>query len=303
MARTGLYYDDRMLLHDPGAGHPERAERLDAVRRAFVNAGIEFPNMPIVPATREDLLRVHTSAHIDAIEEACAGEYAYPDPDTRMGPGSWEAALLAAGAVISACKAVLDEKTENAFCAVRPPGHHAEEERAMGFCLFNNIAVAGKWLIQTAGLERIAIVDWDVHHGNGTQQAFYNDGAAHFASIHQHPLYPGTGWPSERGAFKNILNIQMAPGSDGDEWYEALDEYVMPELEKFEPQFVLVSAGFDTHRLDPLGSQRLVADDYARMTHRIRKLAGGRFVSVLEGGYTPQALAESCLAHYHALQE
>jgi acetoin utilization deacetylase AcuC-like enzyme len=303
MARTGLYYDDRMLLHDPGPGHPERAERLDAIRRGFLDAGVTFPNMPIVPATRRDLLRVHTPGHIDAVEEACWGDEPYPDPDTQMGADSWEAALLAAGASISACRAVLEGRIDNAFCAVRPPGHHAEEDQAMGFCLFNNIAVAGKWLLQEGGISRIAIVDWDVHHGNGTQQAFYNDQGAYFASMHQHPMFPGTGWPSERGAFNNILNIQMHPGAGGREWYEALGHYIIPELEKFKPEFVLVSAGFDAHRSDPLGSQRLNTDDFARMTRQVRRLAGGRLVSVLEGGYNTDALAQCALAHYAALQE
>ncbi|MCX5769610.1 MAG: histone deacetylase, partial [Candidatus Hydrogenedentes bacterium] len=156
MARTGLYYDDRMLLHDPGPGHPERSERLDAIRWAFAEAQIPFPNMPITPATRQDLLRVHTPGHVATIEEVCENDEAYPDPDTQMGPGSWDAALLAAGAVISASRAVLEGKIDNAYCAVRPPGHHAEEDRAMGFCIFNNVAIAGKWLLQEGGLSRIA---------------------------------------------------------------------------------------------------------------------------------------------------
>jgi len=303
MARTGLYYDDRMLLHNPGYGHPERAERLDAVRRAFEKAGVPFPNMPITPASREDLLRVHLPEHVDLIERTCLEDEYYPDPDTQMNRASWEAALLAAGSVISACKAVLDGQIDNAYCAVRPPGHHAEEDRAMGFCLFNNIAVGCKWLREVVGVERVAILDWDVHHGNGTQQAFYNDSGVFFASIHQHPLFPGTGWPSERGGHNNVMNLQVHPGAGSEVWREAFTDYIVPAAERFDPEFVLASIGFDGHRLDPIGSQQLDCEDYAWMTRQAKKLAGGRLVTVLEGGYDLGVLAECSLAHYGALQE
>ena len=173
----------------------------------------------------------------------------------------------------------------------------------MGFCLFNNIAVGGKWLLEVAEVERIAIIDWDVHHGNGTQQAFYNDSRAYFASIHQHPLFPGTGWPSERGGHANIMNIQMHPGSGSREWREALKDHVVPAVKRFGPAFLLVSMGFDMHRLDPIGSQRLENEDFDWMTRQIKPIADGRVVSVLEGGYNLQALAESSLAHYKALSE
>ena len=302
MARTGLVYSEEMLLHDTGPSHPERPARLKAIMEAFEAAGLHPPRIPITPATEEDLLRVHTEDHVDEIKATCALNGIYPDPDTPMARASWRAALLAAGGVMSACRAVLDGSVDNAFCAVRPPGHHAEADRAMGFCLFNNIAIAARWLLDVAGVKRVAIFDWDVHHGNGTQQAFYNDSNLLFVSLHQHPHYPGTGWPFERGTHNNILNIQMPRGSGVEDWLEAIDRAALPELERFKPDFLLISAGFDTHRLDPLGGQLLESDTYGIMTNRVKGLANGRVVSTLEGGYDLTALGESCVAHFRALQ-
>jgi len=302
MARTGLVYSDEMLLHDTGPYHPERPARLTAIMTAFKAAGIDPPRIPITPASIDDLLRVHTEEHVAEIKRTCATNGHYPDPDTPMGRASWRAALLAAGGAISACKAVLDGTVDNAFCAVRPPGHHAEADRAMGFCLFNNIAIGARWLQRVVGTKRIAIFDWDVHHGNGTQHAFYDDPSVFFASIHQHPHYPGTGWPFERGAGNTKLNIQMPRGSGPKEWLDAVDHQVLPELKRFNPEFLLISAGFDTHRLDPLGGQLLEADTYAAMTNRVKGLAGGKVVSTLEGGYQLDALGESCVAHFRALE-
>lgn len=302
MARTGLVFDEDMVLHDTGPHHPERPARLEAIIGAFADSGISLPRIPITLANEEDILRVHTPEHLEEIRETCAQSLDYRDPDTPMGPASWRAALLAAGGVISACKAVLDGTVDNAFCAVRPPGHHAESDHAMGFCLFNNIAIAARWLQANTGMKRIAILDWDVHHGNGTQHAFFDDPTVLFVSLHQHPHYPGTGWPFERGADNTTLNIQMPRGNGPQEWFEALDTRALPEIERFEPEFLLVSAGFDTHHLDPLGGQNLDESTFADMTRRIVHLAGGRVVSVLEGGYHLEALGSSVVAHVKALQ-
>ncbi len=302
MARTGLVFRTECELHDTGPGHPERPARLEAIRNAFLASGLALRDIPVEPAQREDLLRVHTEDHVAAIKKTCASGDNYPDADTVMGKGSWDAALLAAGGGISACRAVLQDEVDNVFVAVRPPGHHAEADRAMGFCLFNNIAIAAKWLQAEAGVGRIAIVDWDVHHGNGTQHTFYSDDSVYYASMHQHPLYPGTGFPSERGKNETNLNVQMAWGCGPEEWLAALESQIIPELERFAPDFLLISCGFDAHKLDPLASQRLESTTYADMTRMLKPIAGGRIVSLLEGGYNLDALAESAVAHVQALQ-
>jgi acetoin utilization deacetylase AcuC-like enzyme len=210
--------------------------------------------------------------------------------------------LLAAGAGIAACEAVLDKKVDNAFCAVRPPGHHAERDRALGFCLFNNVAVAARWAQRERDVERIAIVDWDVHHGNGTQQAFYDDPTVYYASIHQHPLFPGTGRPDERGAKNTNLNVQMRPGAGDEAWLAALDEKILPELRRFDPQLLVMSAGFDAHRMDPLANQDLHTETFGEITRRLLSLDASAVVSVLEGGYNLEALGASVVAHVNALQ-
>ncbi len=302
MARTGFAYREEMLLHDPGPDHPERAARLAAIAGAVEGAALGLAVVEVQPASLEDLWRVHSAPYVDAICHYCMTDDAYPSLDTAMGKGSWEAALLAAGAGISACRAVLDGAIDNAFCAVRPPGHHAEHDRAMGFCLFNNVAVAARWLRDAAGVGRVGIIDWDVHHGNGTQHAFFSDETVCVASIHQHPHYPGTGFPQDHGVGGATLNVQMPPGGGPDEWLGALDD-VVEAMERFGPDFLLLSCGFDAHREDPLGAQRLEAETFAEMTRRVRSLAGGRIVSMLEGGYALEALAASAVAHLRALQE
>ena len=303
MARTGLVYDDAMLLHDPGSGHPECPARLAAIKTAFEKADIDPTEISITLATTEDLARVHSEEHIETIRRTCATNARYTDPDTHMVQASWKAAMLAAGGAISACKAVHEGVVDNAFCAVRPPGHHAEHDRAMGFCLFNNIAIAARWLQKIAGVKRVAIFDWDVHHGNGTQHTFLNDPTVYYASIHQHPFYPGTGWPWERGAEDTNLNIQMARGTGPDQWIEAITKQILPEFERFKPDFLLISAGFDAHHLDPIGGQRLETETFAQMTNLVKGIANGRVVSLLEGGYHLEALGDCAVAHFRALQE
>jgi acetoin utilization deacetylase AcuC-like enzyme len=303
MAKTGFLFREEGFLHDTGYGHPECPARLEAIRNAFDEANINPPEIEVKPAAREDLLRVHSEEHIATIERTCAANAEYPDVDTVMVKESWNAALLAAGAAISACEAVLDGNFDNAFSALRPPGHHAEHDRAMGFCLFNNAAVAARWLRDVRGIKRVAILDWDVHHGNGTQHTFYDDDTVYYASMHQHPLYPGTGYPHERGKNNTNLNVQMQWGYGPNEWLAALDNVIIPEFERFKPDFLLISCGFDAHRLDPLAAQRLETDTYAQMTRRVKNLADGKIVSLLEGGYHLRALGQSAVAHFNALRE
>ncbi|GMV91783.1 MAG: acetoin utilization protein [Candidatus Hydrogenedentota bacterium] len=303
MPKTMLAYREEGLLHDTGPGHPECPARLNAIMEAFAQSKLDPPRVPVAPATVDDLLRVHTQEYIDTIRETCAKNLPYPDQDTTMMEASWDASLLAAGGAIACCKAVLDGNCDNAFSAMRPPGHHAESDRAMGFCLFNNVAVAARWMQEVRGVGRVAILDWDVHHGNGTQHTFYNDVSVYYASIHQHPLYPGTGYPNERGKNNTNLNVQMEWGNGPKEWLDALANKILPEFESFEPEFLLISCGFDAHQMDPLASQRLETETYAEMTRMVKGIAGGKVVSLLEGGYNLDALGESTVAHFLALRE
>lgn len=303
MARVGFLYREESLAHDTGYGHPECANRMRAIMQTFDMAGIERDMAPVEAATREDLARVHTAAHIDTIETVCKNGRFYPDPDTVMMPASWPASLLAAGGAIAGCKAVMAGAYDRAFWVMRPPGHHAERDRAMGFCLFNNVAVAAAWLRAEAGVKRVAILDWDVHHGNGTQDAFYDDDSVYYISIHQHPHYPGTGYPEERGKNNTNLNIQMPPGIEPEAWLKAMDDQVLPELNRFDPEFLLISSGFDAHKNDPLGHQLLEEAHFQEMTRKVLPVANGRIVSLLEGGYNLQALGLSALAHYLVLTE
>jgi len=301
-----LYTHSACLQHDPGQGHAERPARLRAVLQALDHdryAALDRIEAP--RATREQLLRVHSAAHVEEILlGAPPDDMLALDQDTVMGPGSTDAALRAAGAVVAAVDAVLGSAARRAFCAVRPPGHHATRDRAMGFCLFNNIAVAAAHALVAHGLKRIAIADFDVHHGNGTQAIFESEPRVLFASSHQSPLYPDSGREDERGV-GNIVNGTLSPGAGSHEFRELWDSVLLPRLHAFKPQLVLVSAGFDAHRNDPLADIRLGQEDYAWITERLAALAeahaGGRLVSTLEGGYDLAALAASVSAHVSAL--
>jgi acetoin utilization deacetylase AcuC-like enzyme len=295
-----------MLDHRPGDGHVESPERL----RAVIDALNDDPNLELEPTDApmvdvEDLLRVHPKAFIDAVFQSAprTGRLAL-DPDTVLSTGSLAAARRAAGASVAAVRAVAAGQAERAFCAVRPPGHHAEPGTAMGFCVFSNVAVAAR-AAQAAGLRRVAIVDFDVHHGNGTQAVFENDPTVFFASIHQSPLYPGTGDPSETG-LGNIANATVAPHAPREVW-RARFEGLMDKVDAFAPELLIVSAGFDAHARDPLSAQSLTEDDFAWATRAIVSVANarakGRVVSSLEGGYDLQALGRSAAAHVRALQE
>jgi acetoin utilization deacetylase AcuC-like enzyme len=313
LMRTGLITHPACLGHVPPPGHPESADRLRAALRGLeAGAFQDLVRLEAPRADPSDIVRAHTPRHLALITERLAAEaledgYAHIDADTVMSPGSAEAALYAAGAVCLAVDAVHSGRLRNAFCAVRPPGHHAELARAMGFCLFNNIAIGALHAREVRGHRRVAVIDFDVHHGNGTQDIFFNDAEAFYASSHQSPFYPGTGYPSERGVANNILNVPLPAGSDGLEFRAACETKILPALERFAPDFIFISAGFDAHRADPLAELRLEEGDFAWVTSAICEIAhrccAGRVVSVLEGGYDLEALARSSAAHVRALME
>nr|WP_175483813.1 histone deacetylase family protein [Frateuria terrea] len=301
-----LYTHPACLQHDPGPGHPESPARLRAVLAALDRdrfAALDRIEAPL--ASTEALERVHDPAYVARILASAPAEGVLRlDEDTVMSPASAEAALRAAGAVVAAVDAALDERASRAFCAVRPPGHHATADQAMGFCLFNNVAVGAAHALAEHGLERVAIADFDVHHGNGTQDIFAREPRVLFVSSHQSPLYPGSGGADETGV-GNLLNAPLPPGTGSLAFRQTWDEQLLPRLDAFRPQLLLISAGFDAHRADPLAQLELGADDYAWLTSRLLEIArahaGGRVVSTLEGGYDLDALATSAVAHVMAL--
>ena len=311
--KTVLSTHRACLAHETPRGHPERVERLQAVLKGLESEEFQYLTRIEAPrASREALIAAHDPELVDAIlgrftELAHASGHFYLDPDTAMSAGSAEAALRAAGAVIDAVNRVMRGECNNAFCAVRPPGHHAERDRAMGFCLFNNVAIGALHARKVHGLKRVAVVDFDVHHGNGTQSIFFDEIELFYASTHQSPLYPGTGMASEKGVADNILNVPLPPHAGSKEFRAAFSDTVLPALESFAPQFVFISAGFDAHRGDPLGEMELTEDDFGWATSEICAVAGrccqGRVVSALEGGYDLDALARSAAAHVRALME
>ena len=295
-----IYSHPACLLHDPGPGHPEAIARLQSVTDALRTTlpGLDWRSAPL--ATRAQLARVHTPELIATVLDTPAAQPIRLDEDTVLSAGSAQAALHASGAAVAAVDAVLAGEVSRAFCAVRPPGHHATAGTVMGFCLFNHIAVAAAHALAAHGLERVAIVDFDVHHGNGSQAIFEHEPRVLYASSHQWPLYPGTGSETEHGA-GNVFNAPLAPGSDGAAFRAAWSSRLLPAIEAFAPQLLLVSAGFDAHRLDPLADLRLEAQDYLWLSTELARLAerhaGGRVVSLLEGGYSLTALRECSVAH------
>ena len=303
---TILYSHDACLDHDPGAGHPERPDRLRAIAAALQGdefAALDRRDAPLGDPERIEL--AHPAHHVDRVLGTIpqAG-LVHIDGDTAVSSGSREAALRAVGAVCAAVDAVAGGDARNAFCAVRPPGHHAEAERAMGFCLFNNVAIGAFHARRAHGLNRVAVVDFDVHHGNGTQAMFQTDPDMFYGSTHQWPLYPGTGAENECGV-GNIVNAPLGPMAGSAEFRAAMQTRILPALDAFAPDMVMISAGFDAHRDDPLASLNLTEDDFGWATSRLAELAqingGGRLVSTLEGGYNLQALGASSAAHVRAL--
>ena len=304
---TALFTHFACLDHVTPPGHPESPERLRAVLKALEApefAGLARGEAP--RAAAETLALVHPGDYVRRVLSSVPERgLKAVDGDTTLSPGSGEAVLRAAGGAIAAVDAVMTGEARNAFAAVRPPGHHAEPGTAMGFCVFNNVAVAARHARAAHGLRRIAEVDFDVHHGNGTQAAFEMDADMFFASTHQWPLYPGTGLPQERGIAGNVVNVPLPPRTGSDEFREAFDTLVLPALEAFAPELVMISAGFDAHAADPLADLRLYESDYAWATWRLGEIADacakGRMVSTLEGGYDLDALAASAAAHVKAL--
>ena len=302
---TGFYTHPECLLHDMGPWHPECPGRLQAIEDQLIasriDALIEREEAPL--ADEAELARVHTQAHIDHVRQCQPLEgRTEVDPDTSMCPHSYRAALRAAGAAIAATDAVIEGRYDNAFCSVRPPGHHAEPARAMGFCFFNNIAIAARHALEVHGLQRVAVIDFDVHHGNGTEAAFSGDPRVLMCSFFQHPFYPFTGADSHAS---NMVNVPLPARTKGMAMREAVDMLWLPRLDAFKPEMIFVSAGFDAHREDDLGNMGLVEDDYTWLTEQIRavaeKHAKGRIVSSLEGGYNLSALGRSVVAHVRAL--
>lgn len=296
------------LGHDTGPGHPERIERLRAVSAALAAPAFARLLRAEAPAASEAQLRLaHPQSHIDRIlgTQPAPGQIARLDPDTVMSAGSATAALHAAGGAIAAVDAVETGQAARAFVATRPPGHHAEPDRAMGFCLFSNAAIAALHARAAHGRQRVAVVDFDVHHGNGTQAIAWNDAAFFFGSSHQFPLYPGTGAAQERGAHGQIVNAPLAAGSGRAAFEAAWSGRILPALDAFRPEAIIISAGFDAHRDDPLAGLTLAAEDFAWVTDAILAIAdrhtGGRVVSLLEGGYDLDALASSAAAHVRQL--
>ena len=311
MGRTGFVYHPAYLDHDMGAGHPESPNRLRAIRQQLEHSGTATRLTRIEPRKAEDewITQVHTPGYVAALNQhAPTSGRVSLDPDTSMSPGSLNAAYLAAGGALAGVDAIMAKQVDHVFCAVRPPGHHAEASRAMGFCLFNHVAIAARYIQKRYGLTRVLIVDWDVHHGNGTQHSFEGDPSILFFSTHQYPHYPGTGRASERGKGAGegfTINVPMEAGEGDDEYRTVFRKVLVPAADDFQPEFVVISAGFDAHRDDPLANMGLTEAGYKDLTGIVagiaKRHAQGRILSSLEGGYNLGALGASVDAHIRAL--
>jgi len=309
---TLLITHPAFLAHDTGSGHPERADRMRAIDKVLAHElfrDLVRLEAPLREDVEQQILLAHPRDHLEHIRAAAAGRSggpAYIDGDTVVSAGTWEAALRAVGAGLLAVDKVMSGEAKNAFAQVRPPGHHAESDRAMGFCFFSNAAIAGMYAREKYGAERIAVIDFDVHHGNGTQDIFWSDRNLYYASTHQMPLYPGTGALGETGV-GNVWNAPLRAGDGGEAFRQAVESRILPSLRNFGPDLVLISAGFDAHEADPLANLRLVESDFLWVTEALAAVADrhcrGRVVSLLEGGYNLTALARSVAVHVRALME
>jgi acetoin utilization deacetylase AcuC-like enzyme len=309
---TAILCDPVYKEHSTGRNHPEQPARMDAVAQALERTGAigDGPRIPVRPATDDDVALCHTRPYIEIVKrEVAGGAKILSTGDTQIGPQSLAVALMATGGVLNAVDAVVEGRAGNAFCAVRPPGHHATADRGMGFCIFNNVAIAARYAQARHGIGNVVIVDWDVHHGNGTQDIFYRDGSVFYFSTHQSPWYPGTGAADETGEGKGVgltLNCPFPAGSGAKEIVGAFQSKLVPAMRDFRPELVLLSAGFDSRLGDPLGDFTLSDEDFAGLTGIVLEIAdqyaGGKLVSVLEGGYSLTGLAAGVAAHVEALR-
>jgi len=308
MARVGLIYDPVYLKHETGS-HPENSSRVEHAYEHLKTRDF-FPNLTIIsprPATVEEITLVHTRGYYDML--LALGEIRVSlDPDTIFGPGTFEAATNAVGGVLKAIEHVSEGKIERAFCLVRPPGHHARIGTAMGFCIFNNVAIGAEFARKRIGMQRIAIIDFDVHHGNGTQEIFYEERDVLYCSVHEYPFYPGTGSRDEMGSgkgFGKTVNVPLPGGSTEEDYLDAFHKQILPAVEEHQPELILLSAGFDAHKSDPIGGMALETQSFGKITDLIldsaERVCKGRVVSVLEGGYNITALANSVEAHIRSL--
>jgi acetoin utilization deacetylase AcuC-like enzyme len=303
--QIGFCYGEDFLEHRTPDGHPERSDRLRAIVQHLKDCGFweSLVRLPPVLPNAKTILAVHTQEHMDLVQNVShSGGGLLDEGDTHASARSYDVALLAAGAVVASIDTVMGGTVDAAFCAVRPPGHHAERDHPMGFCLFNNVAVGARYAQQHYGLERVAIVDWDVHHGNGTQHIFEEDPTVFYISLHQYPFYPGTGARNERGKARGegfTLNFPMPAGTGEKDYLAAFTTEIVPALARYKPHLLIISAGFDAHCDDPLGGMRLTEDSFAKMTTLVKNIAP--VISVLEGGYNLHALARSVEGHLKAL--
>ncbi len=305
---TLIYSHEACLNHQPGAGHPESPQRLVAVLAALRQPEFSHAQWREAPmGTYEQVLRVHTAGYVDSVESLAPsqGLQALDGGDTVMSPGTLEAVMRCVGAACAGVDEVVAGQASNVFCATRPCGHHAEADHAMGFCVFNQAAIAALHARAVHGIARVAVMDFDVHHGNGTQNSFYRDPGLFYGSCHQAPFYPGTGARQEQGVARNIVNIPLQRGCDSAEFRQRMSDEMLPALRRFQPELLIISAGFDAHHLDPLGGLSFTDDDYAWITAELLAVAAesaqGRVVSVLEGGYSLEGLASGTAAHVQAL--
>jgi acetoin utilization deacetylase AcuC-like enzyme len=303
-----IYSHPACLEHKPGPGHPESPERLKTVLNVLHGpefSALQWRDAPM--GTIEQAMLIHERSFVEGVAEMAPkhGYMPLDGGDTVMSPGSWEAVMRCIGAACAGVGAVMTGQASNVFCATRPCGHHAEPDRAMGFCIFNQAAIAAAYAYDVFRLKRVAVIDFDVHHGNGTQAAFFARPELFYASSHQSPLYPGTGDKSETGVSKNILNVPLPPGCDSAMFRSRIEAEMLPALRRWEPQFIIISAGFDAHKLDPLAGLKLEDEDFYWITKELMKIADataeGRIVSILEGGYSLEGLASGTAAHVRAL--